>query len=298
MTTMRTHEGAPPVAVPHSAGTARPALALPPGACDSHMHVFDPRFPPSPHWQRQPPRAEVGAYRLLQRRLGTTRAVVVNPSTYGTDNRCTLDALAQLGADARGVAVVGQSVTDAELDRLAAQRVCGLRVNFVTPQSWGTTTAAMLETLARRIARLGWHVQVFVHPERLVELAPVLARLPVPLVVDHMARIDPAEGPRSPAYAVLRRLLDGGNAWVKLSGVYMRSREGAPGYADCFALGRALVEAAPERLVWGSDWPHTTAAPGSVDDADLANVLMAWCGSEAVRDRILVDNPARLYGFA
>ncbi len=295
--TTATHDDAPPAPVPHSAGTARPAHALPPDACDSHMHVFDPRFAPSPHWKRQPPCAEVAAYRLLQQRLGTTRAVVVNPSTYGTDNRCTLDALAQLGPAARGVAVVGQEVSDAELDRLAAQRVCGLRVNFVTPQSWGTTTAGMLTTLARKVARLGWHIQVFVHPEQLVELAPVLARLPVPLVIDHMARMDPAEGTGGEAFAVARRLLDGGNTWIKLSGVYMRSRAGAPGYADSLGLGRALVEAAPERLVWGSDWPHTTEAPGSVDDADLANVLMAWCGSAAVRDRILVDNPARLYGF-
>jgi len=284
--------------VPHSVGLDRPAPALPAGACDSHMHIFDPRFPASPHWKRQPPHAEVAAYRLLQQRLGTSRTVVVNPSTYGTDNACTLDALAQLGEQARGVAVVAEDVADDELDRLAAQRVCGLRVNFVTPQSWGTTTPQMLTTLARKVARLGWHIQIFVHPEQLVELEPVLAALPVPLVIDHMARIDPAEGADAAAFAVARRLLDGGNTWMKLSGVYMRSRDGAPAYRDAFALGRALVEAAPERLVWGSDWPHTTETPGTVDDAALADVLAAWCGDEAVRRRILVDNPAKLYGFA
>ncbi|MGJ7537962.1 MULTISPECIES: amidohydrolase family protein [unclassified Variovorax] len=285
--------------VPHSVGTNRPAAALPADACDSHMHIFDPRFAASPHWKRQPPRAEVAAYRLLQQRLGTSRTVVVNPSTYGTDNACTLDALAQLGERARGIAVVGQDVADDELDRLAAQRICGLRVNFVTPQSWGLTTPQMLTTLARKVARLGWHIQVFLQPEQLVELAPILAALPVPLVIDHMARIDPADGVDGAAFAVARRLLDGGNTWMKLSGVYMRSRDGAPAYQDAFALGRALVKAAPERLVWGSDWPHTTETPGTVNDADLANVLSAWCdGATAVRDRILVDNPARLYGFA
>jgi predicted TIM-barrel fold metal-dependent hydrolase len=263
------------------------------------MHIFDPRFAASPHWKRQPPRAEVAAYRLLQRRLGTSRTVVVNPSTYGTDNACTLDALAQLGESARGIAVVGQDVADDELDRLAAHRVCGLRVNFVTPQSWGITTAQMLTTLARKVARLGWHIQVFLQPEQLVELAPILAALPVPLVIDHMARIDPADGVDGAVFAVARRLLDGGNTWMKLSGVYMRSHDGAPAYQDAFALGRALVKAAPERLVWGSDWPHTTETPGTVNDADLADVLSAWCdGATAVRDRILVDNPARLYGFA
>lgn len=285
--------------VPHSVGTNRPALELPPGACDSHMHIFDPRFTASPHWRRQPPRAEVGVYRLLQQRLGTSRAVVVNPSTYGTDNACTLDALAQLGESARGVAVVGHEVADDELDRLAAHRVCGLRVNFVTPQSWGVTKPEMLTTLARKVARLGWHIQVFLHPEQLVELAPILKRLPVPLVIDHMARFDPAEGADGAAFGVARRLLDGGNTWMKLSGVYMRSRDGAPAYRDASVAGRALVGAAPERLVWGSDWPHTTEAPETVNDADLVDVLTAWCGhSIAVRNRILVDNPARLYGFA
>lgn len=285
-----------PAPVPHSVGLNRPARTLPPLACDSHMHIFDPRFAPSPHWKRTPPDAPVAAYRQLQQRLGTQRAVVVTPSTYGTDNACTLDALDQLGDGARGVAVVAQDVGDAELDRLHARRVRGLRVNFVTPQSWGETTPGMLTTLARKVARLeGWHIQVFMHPEQIVALESVLAALPVPLVVDHLGRVDPAEGPAAEAYGVLRRLLDGGNAWVKLSGAYMRST--APAYADTLPLAQALVRAAPERLVWGSDWPHTTEAPGTVNDAGLVDLLRAWAGSDAAMDRILVDNPARLYGF-
>ncbi len=285
-----------PAPVPHSVGLNRPARTLPPLACDSHMHIFDPRFAPSPHWKRTPPDAPVAAYRQLQQRLGTQRAVVVTPSTYGTDNACTLDALDQLGDGARGVAVVVQDVGDAELDRLHARRVRGLRVNFVTPQSWGETTPGMLTTLARKVARLeGWHIQVFMHPEQIVALESVLAALPVPLVVDHLGRVDPAEGPAAEAYGVLRRLLDGGNTWVKLSGAYMRST--APAYADTLPLAQALVRAAPERLVWGSDWPHTTEAPGTVNDAGLVDLLRAWAGSDAAMDRILVDNPARLYGF-
>lgn len=285
------------VAVPHSTGLNRPVQMPPPLACDSHMHIFDPRFAPSPHWTRQPPDAPVAAYRLLQQRLGTQRAVVVTPSTYGTDNACTLDALAQLGDSARGVAVVAEDVGDAELDLLAARGVCGLRVNFVTPQSWGKTTQQMLTTLAGKVQRLGWHIQVFVHPEQLVQLASVLAALPVPLVVDHLGSIDPAEGTRGLAYDALRRLLDGGNTWVKLSGAYMRSTVHGPSYADTLPLGRALVRAAPERLVWGSDWPHTTEVPGSVNDADLVDLLAAWAVTPATLERILVDNPAHLYGF-
>lgn len=294
---MRILPGALNEQVPHSAGLNRPDVDLPEGACDSHMHIFDPRFEPSAHWTRQPPHADVAAYRLLQSRLGTSRTVVVNPSTYGTDNRCTLDALAQLGDGARGVAVVGSDVEDEELHRLAARRVTGVRVNFVTPQSWGVTTTSMLTTLAQKVAPLGWHVQIFVHPEQLLAMIPILEALPAPLVIDHMGRIDPAEGPDGAVFAALRGLLDGGNTWVKLSGAYMRSRTGAPAYTDTHALGRALVRAAPERMVWGSDWPHTTERPSSVNDADLVNLLQNWCGSAALLRQILVDNPARLYGF-
>ena len=285
--------------VPHSAGLARPARRLPPMACDSHMHIFDQRFRPSPHWTRQPPSAPVAAYRSLQERLGTSRAVVVTPSTYGTDNACTLDALAQLGPDARGVAVVGQDVSEAELDRLASHRVCGLRVNYVTPQSWGTTTATMLTTLASKVARLGWHIQVLMQPEQLIALAPALSALPVPLVIDHLGLIDPIEQTTDAAFTALMQLIDAGSTWVKLSGAYMRSSSGGPSYADTVPLGRALVRDAPHRLVWGSDWPHTTEAPGTVDDAALVDLLGTWCADDhSVMDRILVDNPATLYGFA
>ena len=224
--------------------------------------------------------------------------MVVTPSTYGTDNACTLDALDQFGDDARGVAVVAHDVAAAELDRLHARRVRGLRVNFVSPQSWGETTTEMLTTLARKVARLpGWHLQVFMHPQQIVAWARVLAALPVPLVIDHLGRIDPAHGAADPAFGVLCRLLDGGNTWVKLSGAYMRSRTGAPTYADTVALGQALVQRAPDRLVWGSDWPHTTETPGSVDDADLVDLLAAWCHDADTLHQVLVRNPARLYGF-
>ncbi|MDD2179773.1 amidohydrolase family protein [Acidovorax sp. D2M1] len=288
--------------VPHSVGLNHPQRRLPPGACDSHMHIFDPRFAPSSHWPRTPPVASVAEYRQLQARLGVTRTVVVTPSTYGTDNACTLDALDQLGDAARGVAVVGDGVRAEELSHLAARRVRGLRVNFVSPQSWGTTTPVMLATLARKVAEhpacAGWHIQVFARPEQLVAMAPQLQSLPVPLVIDHLGRIDPALGPAAEAYGVVRGLLDGGNTWVKLSGAYMRSTVHGPSYADTLPLGQALVHAAPDRLVWGSDWPHTTEAPGSVNDADLLDLLYAWAGSDAAARRILVDNPARLYGFA
>ena len=283
--------------VPHSVGVDRPTRPLPELACDSHMHIFDPRFAASPHWTRTPRVARVVDYHRLQARLGTSRAVVVTPSTYGIDNACTVDALDRFGDSARGVAVVDTTVTDAELDRLHRHRVRGLRVNFVTPQSWGLTTAERLTTLGARIVRFGWHVQVFVQPEQLIELEPVLARLPVPLVIDHMAGIDPSEGASAEAFGVLRRLLDAGSTWVKLSGAYMHSTNGQRGYDDTLPLGRALIATAPERLVWGSDWPHTTMPPESVNDATLVDLLFAWAGTDELARQILVDNPARLYGF-
>lgn len=300
----QTHSPLQPIdrPVPHSVGVDRPKHAMPALACDSHMHIFDRRFAASPHWTRTPPVAEVADYRRLQARLGTARTVVVTPSTYGIDNRCTVDALDQLGDNARGVAVVDTTISETELEQLDRHRVRGLRVNFVTPQSWGLTTAKRLTTLGARIVGLGWHLQVFLHPEQLIELEPVLAELPVPLVIDHMARIDPSAGPPT-AIDSLRRLLDAGNTWVKLSGAYMRSAtahstNSPRDYGDTVPLGRALVAMAPDRLVWGSDWPHTTEPPDSVNDTTLVDLLFAWAGSDDVAHRILVDNPARLYGFA
>ncbi|MFZ4286751.1 amidohydrolase family protein [Variovorax sp. HJSM1_2] len=284
---------------PHSRGTARPARPLPALACDAHMHIFDPRFAASPHWTRQPPNAPVAAYRLLQERLGTSRAVVVTPSTYGSNNSCMLDALAQLGDRARGVAVVGADVSEAQLEELVRQGVRGLRVNFVTPQFWGSTTPAMLATLAAKAAALGLHIQVFASPQQLLELEPLLTRLPAPLVIDHMGHFDPAEGAQAPAFRVLERLLASGKTWVKLSGAYMRSAVGHPSYADVVPLGQALVQAAPSRLIWGSDWPHTTQPQDTVDDAALVDLLASWCEDDAATmARILVDNAQALYGFS
>jgi len=284
--------------VAHSLGANKPRCVVPPDACDSHMHIFDPRFSPSPHWKRTPPRAEVSVYRALQERLGTSRAVVVTPSTYGIDNTCTLDALKQLGYSARGVAVVDSEVAQGDLDKLAANGVCGLRVNFVSPQSWGETRLDMLATLAGKVARLdGWHIQIFAHAGQLRAFAPVLLDLPVPVVVDHMGLMDPSGFAGDAEYAALCRLIDHGHTWVKLSGAYMRSTVGEPDYADTMQLGRSLVKYAPERLVWGSDWPHTTQPPNSVNDAHLLDLLYGWCGTDACFHSILVDNPAQLYGF-
>ena len=283
--------------VPFSSGTEAPTIAVPPKACDCHIHILSTRFSASPHWKGQPVLdSDVAAYRQVQARLGTSRVVVVTPSTYGTDNRATLDGVAQFGPSARAVVVVDLDITEAELRAMAAQGAVGIRVNFGTPQSWGPTTAERLETMARKVAPLGWHVQIYATGDTIVELEPVLSRLPTPLVIDHLARLSPAQGVNHPAFAVVRRLLDGGRTWMKLSGAYLNTASGPPAYADATAVAKAFAAAAPERMVWGSDWPHR-GEKHLPDDAQLLDLLAEWVPDDRARARVLVDNPAKLYGF-
>jgi D-galactarolactone isomerase len=281
--------------VPWSMGTEPPKLNAPPNACDCHMHIYDSRFPAAPNAKLRPGDATVDDYRRLQQRLGTTRNVVVTPSTYGTDNACTLDAMAKLGPSARGVAVVDMSVTNAELTRLHDLGIRGIRFNLV--QS-GATTIEMLEPLSKRVNDLGWHVQIHMLGDAIVENADLFQRLPSPIVFDHMARIPQPAGVDHPAFALVLKMLDHGRTWVKLSGAYMETKVGPPGFADVSKLARAYVKAAPERMVWASDWPHPTEkADSKPDDAILFDRLPDWAPDDTIRNRILVDNPAALYGF-
>ncbi len=280
---------------PWSSGTESPKLKAPPNACDCHMHIYDSRFPVAPNAKLRPPDATVDDYRLLQKRIGTTRNVVVTPSTYGTDNSCTLDAIAKLGATARGVAVVDTSVADAELKRLDSLGMRGIRFNLV--QS-GATTIDMLEPLSKRVNDLGWHVQIHMLGDQIVESASLLQRLPSPIVFDHLGRIPEPAGVDHPAFALMLKLIHSGRVWVKLSSAYQDSKVGPPAYGDVSKIAKAYVNAAPERMVWGSDWPHPTEkADAKPDDAILFDLLADWAPNEAVRDRILVGNPAALYRF-
>jgi predicted TIM-barrel fold metal-dependent hydrolase len=271
------------------------AFAVPDGACDCHHHLYDPRWAYLPDAINKPPFATVADYRRqIQKRLGLTRDVIVQPSTYGLDNGCLLDALAQQGDNARGVAVVGASVSDAELDRLHKAGVRGTRIQFGLGDP---VKINEVEPLARRIGRLGWHLQFNMLPAQYVEHEALLKRLPVRVMIDHMART-PNLG--SPTFASLKRLLDGGNAWVKISGAYLYGAAPGPDYADTSAVARALVAAHPERCVWGTDWPHPDASAGRVkmpDDVNLLNLLARWVPDTALRHRILVENPEGFYGF-
>jgi D-galactarolactone isomerase len=257
------------------------------------MHIYNGRFPVAPNATLKPADALVSDYRLLQKRIGTTRNVIVTPSTYGTDNSATLDGMAQLAPNVRGVAVVDTGVSDAELKRLNGLGMRGTRFNLVQA---GATTVDMLEPLAKRIHDLGWHIQINAKPELIVEIEPLLLRLPTPLVFDHLAHVPREAGVESPAYKTMRKLIDQGRTWVKLSGAYQDTKVGPPTYADATPIAQAYVRAAPERMVWGSDWPHPTEKD-KPDDAVLFDLLAQWAPDEATRNRILVQNPEVLYGF-
>ena len=281
--------------IPNSSGNWAPRLMAPPRSCDSHIHIYDPRFVATRPGARLTRNATVADYRLLQGRLGTSRTVVVQPAAYGFDNAVTVDAIAQLGiANARGVAVIAPAITAAELREMDRLGVRGVRFTQHDP-STAVTTPEMIEPVAARIAELGWHVQLHLRGDQLVEMAAMVERLPGTIVIDHMARLPQPEGTAHAAFDIVKRLLDSGRAWVQLSGAYLDSR--TAGYADVRGVARALVKQAPERCVWGSDWPHPTEREAKPDDAALLDLVIDWAGNEETRRRILLDNPATLYGF-
>ncbi|BCG04252.1 2-pyrone-4,6-dicarboxylate hydrolase (plasmid) [Paraburkholderia sp. PGU19] len=278
-----------------SSGTERPAFRLPEGAIDCHMHIYDDRFPVAPGTTLRPPNATVAQYRLLQARLGVRRNVVVTPSTYGTDNRWTLAAIRQFGDNARGVAVIDSSVGDAELQNLDRGGIRAIRFNLSYP---GAATLDMLAPLAARIANLGWHIELVVQGARLPELERHLSALPCPLVIDHIAHVPQPGGLSSDALRTARRLVDRGNTWITLSGPYVDSKTGAPAYEDVAPVAKTLIDMAPERMLWGTDWPHPTQKTDKPDDASLLDTIAGWIGRPDWQYLIFIDNPAKLYRFA
>jgi len=259
------------------------------------MHVFDPAYPVE---HTMPIVATIDQYRKMQERMGTTRTVVVQPRPYGTDNTATLHAIAALGREnARGVAVVHPDVPEAELKQLHDGGVRGVRFSLYTPTN-AAVSFDMLEAVAQRIHPYGWHLQLHWTADQIVEHRARLQRLATPLVFDHMARLPPEVGTAHSAFGVVRELLAQRRAWIKLAGAYLCSSLGeSQGYRDALPLARAWVEEAPDRLVWGSDWPHATEAAHPPDTVGLLDLLATWTGSDAIRKQVLVDNPAVLYQF-
>jgi len=279
--------------VPFSNGTELPTLKVPPKSADCHHHIYDSHFPVDPSATLLPPDATVADYRLLQKRLGTTRNVVIQPSTYGVNNSGLMTVLKEFGiAKARGVAVVNTSVSDEELKKLNAAGVRGIRFNLVQA---GATSMEMVMPLSKRIHAFGWHIQVNAKPEKIVAGADVWNNIPCPVVFDHLGHVASTD---DPALNVIIGLMKKGKGWMKLIGEYQESKVGPPTYADTVAVGKLFVQAAPGQVVWGSDWPHPTEKPNNKpDDAILLDLLTVMAPDVTTRNRILVSNPERLYGF-
>jgi predicted TIM-barrel fold metal-dependent hydrolase len=284
------HPCLPPLDVEPKPSWKGPALS-----CDCHFHIFGPydRFPLDPGRHYEPPAALIPAYLRMAEALGIGRMVIVQPSVYGTDNECSLDAAARFGLDrARVVAVVDDSFDEAALRAMHARGTRGVRFNAV---SGNGTPLDQLDTLARRIAPLGWHLQVYAEGHQLPDLAPRLAALPVPVVIDHMGGVRTADGVNAPGFQALLRLLDGGRSYVKLCG-YRISSAGPP-FHEVAPFARALLDASPDGCLWGTDWPHPSLSDWMPEDGALFDLLGEWAPGAAERKRVLVDNPSRLYGF-
>ena len=285
------------VAYPFSAGESNAITRVTANSCDCHLHVYDNAYPIAPGARLNPPTATPDDYRRIQARLGTTRAVLVTPSTYGADNTVMLKGLAQLGAQGRGVAVITGEESDRQLQDLQDAGVRGVRINL----SLGATNdVASIEHIARRIAPLRWHLQLLMPVDQLMTLGPVLERLPTDLVFDHFGRITPSLCMKHPAHHWLLNRMSMGKAWVKLSGGCLVSPRASIEDPELDELARSFIDAAPDRVLWGSDWPHATASAGlqpMPDDARQIDRLAQWATDEQQLQQILVSNPARLYDF-
>jgi predicted TIM-barrel fold metal-dependent hydrolase len=296
-TTAKATPGMSPDGPPPNPNPRRPILALPAGACDSHCHIYGPfdRFPLPAQRSFTPNEAPETALRRLHDHLGFARSVIVQSQGHGFDHRPLLAALEVGAGRYRGVALVRPETAPAEIARFAAAGICGVRFNFMAHLTDRLAPEAIRDTI-RLVRPHGWHVAIHVGGAQLAENEAFLRSIEAPVVIDHMARPDLSEGPDGAAATTLRRLLDTGNVWVKLSGSERLSKTGAP-YHDVVPLAAGLARHAPERVLWGSDWPHVNLHGPMPDDGDLVDLIAEIVPSAEARQRLLVDNPTRFFGF-
>jgi D-galactarolactone isomerase len=275
--------------------TKTPKLKAPPGACDTHMHIYSSAYPASSKAWLFPPDFSVDDYRKMQSRVGLQRTIVVQPVTYGFDNSCTLDSVAQFGDNARAVVTVPTNITERELDDLWQKGARGLRYH----QMRGSVTEwSDLPIMAERIRGTGWHLQIQFDGIEFPDHEELIARLPCTVVIDHMGRYAQPFPVEHPAVQSLLRVAARENVYIKLSGAYHIAHGRGPEYREVAPIALALVKLGTSRLLWGSDWPHPTETAETMpDDADLLDLLLAWVPDTAARKAILSDNPARLYRF-
>jgi 2-pyrone-4,6-dicarboxylate lactonase len=290
-------EGTPTIPPPHPSPHAPTTFTPPPGACDAHCHIFGPahRFPFATDRTYTPPDAGFEAFVALQDRLGLSRAVFVQASCHGTDNSAMVDAIRRGAGRFAGVAMVDDSFTARDIGTLHDAGVRGTRFNFVAHLG-GAPDLDEFWRVIDRVAPFGWHVVLHFDAVDLPRHAELLDRMPVPYVIDHMARVDAAAGLDQEPFQRLLALLGDERAWVKISGPERLTAGGAPPYDDVVPFARALIAAAPDRILWGTDWPHPNVRH-TPDDGDLVDLLTAFAPDEVTRHRILVTNPERLYDF-
>ena len=291
--------GAPPCEPPDF-NPRKPKITLPPLACDTHAHILGPiaRYAYSPARVYTPPDCLLDEYRKMLTLLGVERAVLVQPSVYGTDNTVMLGAMKAAGSTFRGVAVVENDIPDSELAKLNAAGVRGVRVNIVDVKDRkpGTLPMAELTALARRIAPMGWHMEFLMHCDEFPDVDRTFADFPVDIVLGHLGYMKTSLGVNNGGFQALLRLMKAGKAWVKFTGPYRISGEALP-HADTNAYAHALIAANSERMLWGTDWPHVMVKSKMPNDGDLCDLLSSWVPDAGLRKQILVHNPAKLYGF-
>jgi predicted TIM-barrel fold metal-dependent hydrolase len=273
----------------------KPHFVLPAGACDCHAHILWPQdvYPYTPNRTYTPPEASLSSYTEMLNTLGLDRAVIVHPSVYGTDNRATLDAIKIGGPNFRGVVVVDANIELSELESMHQLGIRGVRINLLFKGGIGISE---VRRLAEKIAPLGWHLQMLIDVSEFSEL-DTLADLPVDVVFDHMGHMPTTKGVDHPGFIKMLKMVERGNAWVKLSGAYRLTSSKELPYADTMPYAHEIIKTNPERVVWATDWPHPFINVPMPNDGDLLDLLVEWAPDSETRNRILVDNPAKLYDF-
>jgi 2-pyrone-4,6-dicarboxylate lactonase len=296
---MTTHADQPPLAASHDPNPRKPKVAVPPLACDTHAHVFGPgnTYPFISNGLYTPADALLAEFRHMLDAVGITRGVLVQPSIYGINNDCMLDALKQDTKRLRGIAVIPFDADTKMIEGLHAQGVRGIRANIVDLKSGaGELPLEPLRALAKRIQPFGWHVEFLMHVDEFPSLDQQLAGFPVDVSFGHLGYVPAAKGTQTQGFKALLRLMRDGKAWVKLTAPYRLTLSEMP-YSDIDPFARMLVETAPNRLIWGSDWPHVLVKSKMPNDGGLFDVFAKWVPDERMRRQILVDNPAKLYDF-
>lgn len=288
-----------PICPPPDALIKKPKIQLPAGAVDSHAHVFGPQsqYPLSPNRSYTPHELDLAALLEMHAAFGVERLVLTQPSVYGTDNRAMLDAIAQYPDRIRGVIAVGPEVTDKELEDFHAQGIRGIRVNLVDKGGMPFASTAEFCRFAERLKPFGWHLELLIHVHEFPDLRETLGKLPVDISVGHLGYTKTSAGLDHPGFQDFLNLVKEGHCWVKFTGTYRITSQNQTPYLDVTPMAQALIKANPDRLIWGSDWPHVAMYGNMPNDADLLDHMLDWTSDAKIQQKIFTDNPVELFGF-